>query len=95
MESREQQRARHFPGLARLPQAPDFRSTFTEMIGESRSHTIVIALPDDTMGYVFARLREADYRGVAALAQEGPVTLAVIGPASPAQVTAGTSWTTS
>lgn len=91
MESREQERARHFPQLARLLRAPEFRSTFTRIPGESNRQTIIIALPDDTMGYVFARLRDAHCRAVIALADDGLFQLAVVEPASLAQITAAST----
>lgn len=85
MDSREQERARHFPQLARLLRTPAFRSA---MSSETGHQTIIIALPEDTMGYVLARLRDAHGRGVVALADRGLFQLAVVEPASQDQIKA-------
>jgi hypothetical protein len=84
--TREQRRAEHFPRIAKMLRAHDFRSAFSDFTGVADHHTIVIALPDDNMAYVFGRLSEARCRGMVALAKEGPVEWAAFWPASRAQV---------
>lgn len=49
--------------------------------------TVIPALPDDTMGYVFDRLADAGGRGVVAMSSSDSFDLAVLWPATQARVT--------
>jgi hypothetical protein len=74
------------PRFARLLRGRDYRDIIAQVTGSRDRHTIVVALPDDTMGYVFARLRESGGRGVVALGKDGSTELAVVGPTSTARL---------
>jgi hypothetical protein len=74
------------PRFARLLRGRDYRAIIAQVTGISDRHTIVVALPNDTMGYVFARLGESGGRGVVALGKDGSTELAVVGPTSPARL---------
>lgn len=86
MATREQRRAMLVPSLARLSRTQDFRTAFAKVTGRSHQQTIIVALPDDRVGYVCDRLREAG--GIAALAMlDGEVCrIAFLWPASPARL---------
>jgi hypothetical protein len=62
--TRDEEHARHVARYARLLRVRGYRETVAKVTGSKDRHTIVLALPDDTMGYVFARLRECGGRGV-------------------------------
>ncbi len=85
MADREDQRAKLVPRAARALRSRDWRSTLTKAAGQSDRHTVVVALPDDPMGYVLARLDEAGGAGVVALERGEDLELAVLWPASPAR----------
>ena len=86
MATREDRRAEAVPGVARLVRSRDFRTSLARVTGESNAQTIVVALPDDRVGYIFDRVREAG--GVAAVAMvDGQVCkIAIMFPASAARV---------
>jgi hypothetical protein len=84
--TREAARARLFPAAARALRARDFRTTFGEHSNERQHHSIILALPDDTMKYVFDRLAESDCRAVVVMARGESFDLALVSPASPARV---------
>lgn len=86
MATREQLRARTLPAIARLARSRDFRSTFAEVANESREQTIISVLPDDTVGYVLDRLREAGGSAVLVLLTETRFQIAALLPASPARI---------
>jgi hypothetical protein len=60
VSSREQRRALLVPGLARITRSRDFLSELVEVDPSARASTIIAALPDDTMGYVWDRLKECE-----------------------------------
>lgn len=74
------------PGLARLVRSRDYRSALAVPGAGPRHLTVIPALPDDSTGYVFARLREAGGTGVVALADGGGYQLAFMFPASPSRL---------
>lgn len=86
MATREQLRARTVPAIARLSRSRDFRSTFAEVTDEPRDQTIIPALPDDTVGYVLDRLREAGGTAVLVLLTERTLQIAALLPASDARI---------
>ena len=80
-------RARAVPGLAKLARSRDFRTSLAKISGSDHAQTIIVALPDDTMGYVFDHLREAGGVAALALVRDSDVAeLAICWPASPARV---------
>jgi hypothetical protein len=80
-------RARAVPGLAKLVRSRDFRTSLAKAAGDDHVQTIIVALPDDTMGYVFDHLHEAGSIGALALVKDGQVSrLAIFWPATPARV---------
>ncbi len=86
MVSREQLRLRAAPAIARLTLSRDFRSAFAEVADEPHHQTIIPALPDDTVGYVLDRLREAGGKAVLVLVTEEKLQIAALLPASPARI---------
>jgi hypothetical protein len=88
--TREQLRARAVPVISRLARSRDFRSAFAELTNEPYDQTIIPALPDDTVGYVLDRLREAGGTAVLVLLTEQRLEqrlqIAVLLPASPARI---------
>ncbi len=86
MATREQLRARAVPVISRLARSRDFRSAFAELTNEPYDQTIIPALPDDTVGYVLDRLREAGGTAVLVLLTEQRLQIAVLLPASPARI---------
>ncbi len=86
MATREQLRAQTVPAIARLARSRDFRSTFAEVGSEPCSQTIIPALPDDTVGYVLDRLREAGGSAVLVLLTEQKFQIAALHPASAARI---------
>jgi hypothetical protein len=85
--SREQRRAQLVPALARITRRPDFRASLSRAAGSDGGLTIIPVLPDDRMGYVFDRLREADDRGVVAMHVGGEWRIAITWPTTPARAT--------
>ncbi|MGH3869074.1 MAG: hypothetical protein ACRDQ4_23765 [Pseudonocardiaceae bacterium] len=86
MATREQLRARAVPVISRLARSRDFRSAFAELTNEPYDQTIIPTLPDDTVGYVLDRLREAGGTAVLVLLTEQRLQIAVLLPASPARI---------
>ncbi|MGH3826155.1 MAG: hypothetical protein ACRDQX_03125 [Pseudonocardiaceae bacterium] len=86
MDTREQRRARTVPAIARLARSRDFRSTFAEVANAPGDQTIIPALPDDTVGYVLDRLRDAGGTAVLVLMTEQTFRIAVLLPASDARI---------
>ncbi|MGB6163609.1 MAG: hypothetical protein WBF75_13760 [Pseudonocardiaceae bacterium] len=86
MATREQLRARAVPVISRLARSRDFRSAFAELTNEPYEQTIILALPDDTVGYVLDRIREAGGTAVLVLLTEQRLQIAVLLPASPARI---------
>ena len=84
-ELRAQARARTIPEVARLVRSRDFRSAFVQLT-DSRQQTIISVLPDDTMGYVLDRLREAGGTAILVLLTELAYYIAVLLPASDARL---------
>jgi len=65
----------------------DFRTSLVRVTGADHAQTIIVALPDDSMGYVFDRLWEAGRVGALALLRGEQVSrIAILWPASPARV---------
>ena len=87
MGTREQQRAQLVPELARMTRTRDFRASFAKAAGPGNTLTVIPVLADDTMGYVFDRLAEAEQRAVVALCAGDEWVLAMTWPASSARVT--------
>lgn len=83
--SREQRRAELVPALAKLTTSRDFRTACAHVVSEGVL-TVIPVLSDDTMGYVFDRLREGGGRGVVAMASGGGFSLAMLWPAQRAGV---------
>lgn len=86
MESREQRRAEFVRGVAKIMRSRDFRSALDTGTGRSDSHIVVVALPDDSMRYVFDHLAQAGGSGAVVLVQDGPIEMVTMRPASAAQV---------
>ena len=87
MATKDDLRARAVPGLAKLARSRDFRTSLARVTGADHVQTIIVVLPDDTMGYVFDRLREAGGVGALALLEGEEVSkIAMLWPASPARV---------
>jgi hypothetical protein len=87
VDTREDRRARAVPGLAKLVRSRDFRTSLAKTTGTGNAQTIIVVLPDDTMGYVFDRLRDAGSVGALALIESDEVSqLAIFWPATPARV---------
>lgn len=86
MKTREQRRAELVPGLARITRSRDFRTSLGRASSEGNSLTIIPVLPDDTMGYVFDRLRDSGGRAVVAQQVDDGWDFAVMWPASPERV---------
>lgn len=86
MATREQLRARAVPVISRLARSRDFRSSFAELTNEPYDQMIIPALPDDTVGYVLDRLREAGGMAVLVMLAEQGFQIAVLLPASPARI---------
>jgi hypothetical protein len=74
------------PAIARLTLSRDFRCAFAEVADEPHHQTIIPALPDDTVGYVLDRLREAGGKAVLVLVMEEKLQIAALLPASPARI---------
>ena len=87
MASREQRRAQLVPALAKITRRPDFRASLSRAVGSDGGLTIIPVLPDDKMGYVFDRLREADDRGVVAMHVGKEWRVAITWPTTPARAT--------
>jgi hypothetical protein len=86
VDAREQLRARNLPAVARLARSRDFRATFAEVTTDSGQQTIILVLPDDTVGYVLDRLREAGGSAVLVLLTDEKLQIAALLPASPARI---------
>lgn len=86
MVTREQLRLRAAPTIGRLVRSRDFRSAFAETANESHEQTIIPALPDDTVGYVLDRLRDAGGSAVLVLLTEEKFQIAALLPASAARI---------
>lgn len=85
--TREERRLRAAPAIGRLIRSRDFRSAFAEVADDDPHHqTIIPALPDDTVGYVLDRLREAGGKAVLVLLTEQTFQIAALLPASPARI---------
>jgi hypothetical protein len=84
--SREQRRAQTIPAVARLARSRDFRSTFAEVAAEPGKQTIISALPDDTLDYVFDRLRDAGGTAILVLLTNQTFHIATLQPASEARL---------
>jgi hypothetical protein len=75
------------PALAKLARSRGFRTSLARRTGADQPQTIIVALPDDSMGYVFDRLGEAGCVGALALLKgEEASQIAILWPASPARV---------
>jgi hypothetical protein len=75
------------PAISRLVRSRDFRTELSKVPGFESTQAVVIALPDDTMGYVFERLSESGGVGTIALVDEGRVVgMVVLYPASQARI---------
>lgn len=85
-EERANARARHVPNIAPIFRNRDFRTAFATASGRVESHTIVVALPDDPMSYVFGRLADADNAAVLVCPKDGQYLVAMLWPASAARV---------
>lgn len=83
--TREQLRTRMLPDISRLVRSRDFRSTFAEVFTNPQQ-TIIAALPDDTMGYVLDRLRDAGGTAVLVMPKGKHFEIAALAPASPARI---------
>ncbi|MBV9144261.1 MAG: hypothetical protein JO115_25645 [Pseudonocardiales bacterium] len=86
MATRDQLRARTVPAIARLARSRDVRSTFAEVTNEPGDQTIIPVLPDDTVGYVLDRLREAGGTAVLVLLTAQTCQIAALLPASEARI---------
>jgi hypothetical protein len=85
--AREDARARLVPAIAQMVGTRDFRATFAAATGRSDEHTIIVALPDDRMGYVFDRIRDAQGCAAVLVAPCGDeYEIAEMWPASDARV---------
>jgi hypothetical protein len=85
--AREDRRAEFFPTAARLSRSRDVRTAFVSVTGAQGLQTVIIALPDDRMGYVFDQLRDAGGAAALVLAEprDKPVRMAFMWPPSPAR----------
>ncbi len=83
---RAAERARVVPRASRLLRSADFRHTITQALKTPGEHTTIIALPDDTMGYVFDRLEEAGCRAVLISPHGESFLVALLWPATRARV---------
>ena len=87
MDTKEDRRARAVPGLAKLVRSRDFRTSLARSAGTTHAQTIIVVLPDDTMGYVFDHLTWAGGTGALALVKGERVSrLAIFWPATPERV---------
>lgn len=87
MATREDLRARLVPGIARLARSRDFRTPLGRLTDGARTQTIIVVLPDDHMGYIFDRLRDAGgFATVAMPRGDGAWEIAVMWPASAARL---------
>lgn len=87
MASREQRRAELVPALAKITRRRDFRTSLSNACGDGNELTVIPVLADDTMTYVFDRLRDSDQRGVVAMQGDECFELAVVWPATSARQT--------
>lgn len=80
-DERERQRASWVPDIARVMRTHDFRTTLSEQ-SDDRRQSFVVTLHDDTMAYVFERLREVGLPCVLAMPTEDHLALASLSVAS-------------
>lgn len=88
--TRDEQRAMLVPEVARRLRGRDFRTDFTQCFGTAARHTIIAALPDDPMGYVFGRLTDAGGSAVLAMPVGDQLEIALLFPSSPARTQVAT-----
>lgn len=86
-QRRAERRAKLVPALAKVTRRPEFRASMSGAAGPDGGLTIIPVLPDDTMGYVFDRLREADDRGVIAMHADSEWRIALTWPTTVARAT--------
>lgn len=82
MDDRASLRAALVPRIAALTRTVDFRTSLSVRLS-GQAQTIIVALPDDRMSYVFDRLRDAGGSGVVVVpTSEDNFDLARVWPAS-------------
>lgn len=86
MASREHRRAQLVPQVARALRSQDYRVSFSQAFGHADRHVIIVALPDDKVGYVFDQLEAADGFAVLAMPRRERLELAMLYPASSARL---------